>query len=210
MMKKAVKIPVIVVSSVVAAVLIAVIIMCAIIIRPMNDFMNYDTVRLATAEHTIPDGAFTAESKNYKAQLDKGLKDTGFSVMHATLEYVGSYGPKFVTEKDGDDDVRVQRTVSQAISDCSATADSYRLELHFPEERTVKVEGETVAYDNLVMNVKTTAGELRWVTVYLYLDKYNGYQNEESYDYRTTAVCFRMNTSPLFNALGNITGDFEG
>lgn len=210
MMKKAVKIPIIVVSAVVALILIAVIVMCAITIRPMKNFMDYDTVWVTTTEHTLPDVPLSDPDGKYRGEIDKNLKKTGFSVMHATLEFVGSYGPEFVTEKDADDkDVKVEKTVSQAISACAATDSSYKLQLHFPEARTIEVEGETVKFDNLVMNVASTGGELRWVTVYLYLDEFNGAQNQESYDYRITPIKLRMNTSPLYNTLGTIAADYK-
>ncbi|MDE6398285.1 MAG: hypothetical protein K2L51_03095, partial [Clostridiales bacterium] len=58
-MKKKVKIPVIVASSVVGAILIAVIVLCSVSVRPLKSFMDYRTVRVSTTENTLPDGALT-------------------------------------------------------------------------------------------------------------------------------------------------------
>ena len=48
-MKKKVKIPVIVLSSVLGAVLITVIVLCSVIMRPMKSFSDYSAVRVTTA-----------------------------------------------------------------------------------------------------------------------------------------------------------------
>lgn len=209
-MKKKVKIPVIVVSSVVGAILIAVIVLCSVSVRPLKSFSDYRTVRVTTTENTLPDGALTT---TYKSKLDKNLRKTGFSVMHATLELVGSYGPKFETEKnDEGDTVRRAITIAEARSECAATEDSYMLEMEFAlngeNMRVFKVGKEKIEYDRLLMNVHTTSGELRWVTVYLYRSDRDGTVGEEAQEYRVTPIAMRMNTSPLYIALGEIAADY--
>lgn len=204
-MKKRVKIPLIVASSVVGAILIAVIILCAITVYPMKSFMDYSAVRVTTSERALPNETLRTD---FKSKIDKNLKNTGFSVMHATLEFVGSYGPEFVTEKDEDDKtVRKEMKISEAKEACAATEDSYKFELEFATVKTLTVGKEKVSYDRLVMNVKTTDGELRWVTVYPYLSSMDGTVSPESDEYRVNPVRMRMNTSPLYIALGEIASD---
>lgn len=209
-MKKKVKIPVIVLSSVLGAILITVIVLCSVIMRPMKSFSDYSAVRLTTNSATLPSGNLTGNA-DYKAKIDKNLKKTGFSVMRATLEFVGNYGPEFEKTKNEDDKtVNKELTVNEARAACAATEDSYMLELEFASPKTFKVKKETVEYDRLIMNVKSTDGELRWVTVYLYLNSKVGLENNpESQDYRIVPVRMRMNTSPLYIALGEIAADFK-
>ncbi len=205
-MKNKVKIPVIVVSSVVGAILIAVIILCCITVRPLSDFKDYKTVRIGIASGTLPDETVM---NTYKKKLDKNLEDTGFSVMHATLEFVGSYGPEFIKVKNEDGDkVNKELTIVEARAAVAASAESYKLEFEYGSVKEYKVKGETVKYDRMMMNVKTTDGELRWVTLYLYLSEMDGTANPEAEEYRVTPVRLRMNTSPLYNALGEIARDF--
>lgn len=208
-MKRKVKIPVIVISSVVAAVLIAVIVLCSITVRPLKSFMNYDTARVTTADYTLPSGA-TSSADAYRGKIDKNLKKTGFTVMHATLELVGSYGPKFEKVKDEDENewVRNELTIDEARTAAAATENSYMLELEYAAVRTYKVGKEKIAYDRALMNVHTTDGELQWVTVYLYESRLDGAVNPEAQEYRITPVRLRMNLSPLYIALGEIAADY--
>ena len=207
-MKKRVKIPLIVVSSVVGLILLAVIIMCSISIRPLKEFNDYSTVRIsAYNKNSPPDGTVTDE---YKDKLDKNFKDAGFSVMAATLEFVGSYGPEFDTEEvDGEEQVRKIK-VSDAFNECRATENSYMLELEFATTKTYKVDKTEISYNRLIMNVKSTDGEIKWVKIYLYDYNMNGAEGSAaSDDYRITPIKLRMNTSPLYIALGEIVADFN-
>ena len=124
---------------------------------------------------------------------------------------MGNYGPEFEKTKNADDEtVNKEVTVNEARAACAATDDSYMLELEFSQPKTFKVKKSTVEYDRLIMNVKSTDGELRWVTVYLYLNSKVGLENNpESQDYRIVPIRMRMNTSPLYIALGEIAADFK-
>lgn len=206
-MKKKVKIPVIVGSSVVAAILIAVIVLCCITVHPLKSFMDYSSVRVTASTYSIPDG--TLKNK-HNDTIKKNLEDTGFTVMHATLEFVGSYGPRFVTEQNEDGEtVKKEMTISAARTACAATSNSYKIELEFDKVRTFTVEKTKVKYDRMMMNVKTTDGELRWVTVYLYESQYDGGENNPKVEeYRVTPIQMRMNTSPLYIALGEIAAEY--
>ena len=208
-MKKKVKIPVIVLSSVLGAVLITVIVLCSVIMRPMKSFSDYSAVRVTTASASLPNGNLTGNAE-YKSKIDKNLiKKTGFSIMHATLEFVGNYGPEFEKTKNADDEtVNKEVTVNEARAACAATDDSYMLELSFASEKTFRVGKTDVAYDSVLLNVKSTDGEIHWVTVYPYLSRLDGAQNEESESYRVVPVRMRMNTSPLYIAIGEIAADF--
>ena len=208
-MNKKAKITLITVGSVVAAIVIAVIVLCCVTVKPMSDFMDYDTVRITPYSGTdLPDGSVR---KEYKDKLDKALEDTSFSVMHAMLEFVGSYGPKFATAEDGDgNETRTALTVEGARSACAATENSYKLEFEFTKEKTYDVDGEKVAYDRMMMNVTSTDGEVRWVRIYLYLSSRDGVLDPENDDYRVNPILVRMNTSDLFIALGEIENKIAG
>ncbi|MDE7395591.1 MAG: hypothetical protein K2M95_05700 [Clostridiales bacterium] len=207
-MKKAGKITLITVSSVVGAILIAVIILCCVTVKPLKSFKDYSEIYVTSSTQSLPDGAVKTK---YKKKIDKNLDDAGFSVMHAMLEFVYSYGPEFVTEKDEDDNtVRKEMTVNEARSACAATANSYMLELRYDTMKTFKVKKETVSYNTLIMNVHTTDGELHWINVYLF-DRYmSGEGNPAFEDYRITPIRMRMNTSALYIALGEIEQELLG
>ena len=200
-MKKQVKIPVIVASSIVGAILIAVIVLCCIVVHPMDDFMQYATVRVTTSAHELPNGSLADASQPYKKKIDVGLEDTGFSVMHAMLEFVGSYGPEFTVD---DEDERQVVTIAEARSACAATDSSYMLELGFDKVREYEVDGEKIKYDRMIMNVTTTNGEVKWVRIYLFEYAYEISTAPENADYRVNPVRVRMDTSDLYIALGNI------
>lgn len=207
-MKKAGKITLITVSSVVAAILIAVIVLCCVTVKPLNSFKDYSEIYVTSSKQSLPDGAV---KDKYKKKVDKNLDDAGFSIMHAMLEFVYSYGPEFVTEADENGNtVRKEMTVNEARSACAATENSYLLELRYDTAKTFKVGKETVSYNSLLMNVHTTDGELQWVNVYLY-DRYmSGEGNPAFEDYRITPVRIRLNTSPLYIALGEIEQELLG
>lgn len=208
-MKKAGKIALITVSSVVGAILIAVIVLCCVTVRPLKSFADYEEVRISTTTVTLPNVSEMTD-KSYKNKVDKNLKKTGFSVMHAMLEFVYSYGPEFVTEKDDDGNtVNKAVTVSEAQAAAAATENSYLMEFKYGKLRTFKVKKSSIQYDRMLLNVHTTNGELQWVTLYLYdSSKTGGVNNPEHDDYRVYPVRVRMNTSPLYIALGEIAADF--
>ena len=206
MLKKQVKIPVIVLSAVVGAILIAIIVMASVVIRPMKPFMEYDMVYAETADTQIPNGTLLSE---HKQTVDTNLKKAGFSVLRASMEFVYSYGPKFETAKDADgNEYDVELTIAQAKSKCNATADAYRFELGFNTMHTFTVNKTEVQFDTLVMQVKNTGSELEWITVYLYRSDLDGAQSVEAEDYRVKPILMRMNTTPLYLALGEIAGNY--
>ncbi len=209
-MKNKVKIPVIVVSSVVAAILVLVIILCSVSVRPFKNFMDYETVRINSADMSNSSMSLPSETvkQKYGSKLNAGLKSTGFSLMHAALEFVGSYGPKFQTVEEDGKTVNKEVTIDAARNACASTESSYRLELEFDSVKELKVKGTVVKFDRLIMNVKSTSGEIRWQYVYLYESKFEGAQNPESLEYTIVPVMIRMNTSKLYNAIYEIVGDF--
>ena len=212
-MKKAGKITLIVVSSIVAAILIAGIILGCIIVRPMKGFTDYSEIYVTNAaSQRLPDGPL---KDKYKGKIDKAVKKTGFSVLRAMLEFAYSYGPEFLTEVNEDGEtVRVARKKSEVYSACAATSDSYMLELQFGGKndplKTFSVGKETIAYNTLVMNVHTTDGELRWVNLYLFDQYMDGENDPKAEEYYVTPIRVRMNTSSLYIALGEIEREILG
>ena len=205
-MTKAAKKVTIAVGVPVAAVLIAIIVLCCVSISPMKSFMDYDKINVTSSDigYPLPNEGLKNE---FGKKIDENLNKK-FSVMHAMLEFVYKYGPEFVTVKNDDGDTVVKEvTISEAKSAVSATSNSYKIELTYNETKTFEVEGKKIQYDTLLMNVKNTESELRWVTVYLFESKYDGTQNVASEEYRVTPFRMRMNTTPLYLALGEIVTD---
>ena len=190
----------------VGAVLIAIIVLCCVSISPMKSFMDYDKINV-----TASDIGYPLPNEGLKSEFGKKIDDNlnnKFSVMHAMLEFVYKYGPEFITVKDDDGNtVAKEVTITDAKNAVAATSDSYKIELVYGETKTFEVEGKKIKYDTLLMNVKNTESELRWVTVYLYESKYDGTQNVESEEYRVTPFRMRMNTTPIYRALGEIVVD---
>lgn len=217
-MKKKVKIPLIVVSSVVGAILLAVIILCSISIRPLKNFTDYETVYVYTSgtAEKLPDGPFRQDADGAsRSKVNKNMKKAGFSVMHAVLEQVGSYGPKFTKVKNEDDEwVQEEVTIAEARTACAATEDSYMLEFcyanpDYTAPKTYKVGKTEIKYDRMLMNVHTTKGELKWVTIYLFERQMEDSNTPEAQAYRIRPIKLRMNTSPLYIALGEIAAEYE-
>lgn len=210
MLKKQVKIPVIVLSSVVGAVLIAVIVMACVVVRPLNSFMAYDNIRVSASQGDLPNGSLMNKDNDYKQTIDTNLKKTGFSVLRACMELVYSYGPKFETATDDDGkEYNVEVTIAEAKNACNATSDAYKLQLEFETMQTFTVDKTEIQYDRVIMRVKNTESELAWVTVYLYRSDMDGVQSVEAEDYRVTPILMRMNTTPLYLALGTIAQDMD-
>ena len=202
-MNKKAKISLIVTASVLGAIPVAVIVLCRVTVKPLKDFMDYDTVNVTPYESSALPGG-TVKDK-HKAELDKALESTSFSIMHATLEFVGSYGPEFVMTEDKDGNEQKQAlTIADARSACAATENSYMLELGFDKVREYEVDGEKIKYDRMIMNVTTTNGEVKWVRIYLFEYAYEISTAPENADYRVNPVRVRMDTSDLYIALGNI------
>lgn len=207
-MKAKAKIPLIIVASVVGAILVAVIVLCSVSVRPLKPFTDYSHVRVETAQAAsgLPD-----LSDAQLADLNKGLKKTGFSVMHALLEFVYSYSPKFETMDDPNStakkppQVKRELTFSEVKARTKATDTQFVLEFWYDTEQTIKVEKETVRFDRMRMNVATTDGEVHKIYVYPYLDAMTfGEGNPAVQDYRITPIVLRLNTSPLYITLGEI------
>ena len=207
-MKKVAKTVTIAVAVPVAVILIAIIILSCITISPMKSFMDYKTINVTTSGiGTIPNEGLKNE---YGDKVNKNLNKK-FTVMHAMLEFVYNYGPEFVTEKDENDKTVVKEvTISDAKNAVVATSESCKIELIYNETKTFEVDGTEIKYDTLLMNVKNTQSELRWVTIYLYESKYDGTYNVDSEEYRVKPFRIRMNTTPIYLALKEIDTELGG
>ena len=205
-MKKVAKKVAIGVGVPVGALVIAIIVLCSVSISPMKSFMDYDKINVTASEigYPLPNEGLKSQ---FGKKVDKNLNNK-YSVMHAMLEFVYKYGPEFITVKNSDGKTVVKEvTITEAQNAVTATSDSYKIELKYDETKTFEVEGKKIKYDTLLMNVKNTESELRWVTVYIYESKYDGTQNVESEEYRVTPFRIRMNTTPIYRALGEIVVD---
>lgn len=202
-MTKKVKLPIIITGSIAAAILIAVIVLCFVTVSPVKPFYDYDSVAiLGTDGNRLPD-----LSDEQQATFDKGLKDTDFSVMHAWMEFVYVFSPKFETVKDDNDkDVKKELTYSEMLSAATTNDTTYLLTFYYDGLRTYTVEKEDVVFDTMIMQVYTTSGEVQRIKLYLYDSTVAGHESPESEDYRITPVLVRANLTKLYTALDQITG----
>lgn len=196
-MKKKVALPVIITSSVVAALLIAVLVLSLISVNPLTGLLGgYSNIEVYNVNTAYP-YPVTPDSKT---EMDKAVKDTKFSVMHGILEGRFVYSPKFKTVKNEDGD---KERVSMNTADIKAVAaDSSRYMLLFSYEspKTVKVQGEEVTFDRAKIKVYDTAGEIEKIEVYAYLyDKINLSPSDPYYNIDVIEIY--TTTSKLMNTL---------
>ncbi len=189
-----VKIPVIVLSAIIGLIVVAVIVLSCVRINPLKDFASYDTV-IVTDEKGSNLGYCVDASE--KKDFDKALKK-GYTVMHALMEFVYSYKPKFAT-KDGEKETKTIDEAKQAVTD---TATNYVVRLNFEKTKSIKVEDEKVTFDTVIFSVYSTANEIQTITVYAFEDY--GEQNHSDDEYFVTPIKVRANLTPLYNVLTKI------
>lgn len=194
-MKKPVKLSIIIVSSVLAAVLITVLTLSFINVNPLKRLPDNYSVYVYEQENV---------RKPYNdatvAKVKEGINDSSFSVMHALLEYRYSYSFKFV-EADGE---RVKLYGKDNIEGYLKPGDGkYMLEFVYTAPQSVKVGKETVTFDHVRMLVSDMSGEIERVEMVFY--EYNKLYGDPADEYYyATPVYTWMATSKLYAALGTL------
>lgn len=145
-MKKPVKLSVIIVSCVVAAVAVAVLVLSLVRINPIERLPENYSVDVYAPSATDR----LAANDETRAKVTSAIADSSYSIMHAMLEYRFDYSFNFKTQKNevGDTE-RVKIYAKDIAGYMSATADAYMLELAYAQPVSVKVDGDTVTFDRV-------------------------------------------------------------
>lgn len=197
-MKKTLKLSMIIIGSLVAAVVLCAIILGVIPVNPIKRLPADYTVTVSTKEY-----AQLPLSDDSKAKLEEGIAANKFSVLHALLEYKYSYGFKFKTFKNEDGKKERVKYYNNEISSVAATDKAYLLTFSWSAPVTVKVQGETIEFDRVKMLVRDMAGEIEKVEMVFYLnDKIGGDPVDEYYFVNPVEV--NMASSKLYAAVKEI------
>lgn len=190
----------------IVAVAVVIVVLCAVNVNPvMNNFDGYERIELFGAPDIIgQDGKSITQST-----IESGLKSSGFSYMHAMLEGKYSYGLRLKTVENSEGETENAMITAKEIEDFSAFSDEYVIRLFYKEGevRTLKVGGEEIKYDAVLIRLYEGNGEVVDVECVPYLsanvgnsipdDKPNEQGVIGSEYYKTNIVIVKMNTSRL-------------
>ena len=222
--KKGVKIAVICVASVVAAILIVGIVLGCVKANGFTALEGYKYVTInGNAATVISTDTETDDNKDAYAtdsRLKEGLKKSKYSLLRGIFEGVWSNGYKFAMEdveyreqnKKGEWVTKTKRErVSVKGSDIAARAtgqneNEYTLSFDFGRDengnpaKTVKVEGEEIAYDTARVVISVSSDNIiESYTVYFY-DVEKTYGDGSEY-YTVNPVIVKANANGLYNAV---------
>lgn len=197
-MKKTLKLSMIIVGSLVAAIVLCAIILGVIPVNPIKRLpADYSVTIATTGYQQLP------MNDDSKAKLDEGIDGNKFSVLHALLEYKYNYRFTFKTFKNEDGKKERVKYYNKEISAMAATNNAYMLTFSWSAPVTVKVQGETIEFDRVKMLVRDMAGEIEKVEMVFYLnDKIGGEPVDEYYFVNPVEV--NMASSKLYAAIKEI------
>lgn len=165
-MKKKVALPIVITAGAVAAILIAILTLSLIYVNPFKSMLGgYDSVEVYNMSATYPYPNTELSSK----EVDKGIDDTKFSVMHAILEGRFAYAPKFKTVKNEDGDKERVSLNTTEIHAVAADTTRYMMLFSYNTPKTIRVQGEDVTFDRAKIKIYDTAGEVEKIEVYAYM-----------------------------------------
>lgn len=194
----------IIIGSILVVLLAAILTLSLVKIDPIGKLPDYSYVNAYNLSGTSP----MAANDETKAKLDKGIKDTRFSIMHAMLEGRFSYGFKFKTYKDEDGKTVRSEMSATDIKNVKATETAYMLEFVYGAPVTMKVQGEEISFDRIKMLVPDFSGEVGTVELVPYLfdriDNQSDDENISSETYIVNPIKVRLYTSKLTIALADI------
>lgn len=203
--KKFIWIPIVLI----VALAVAIVVLCFVKVDPVLDnFGGYDRIALlgASNAYEVPD--ITEGGENITAAaLENGLKESGFSIMHAMLEGKYSYGLKLKTEENEDGE-KVESTITASeIASYSAIEGEYVIKLYYSKVNTITVGGKEIKYDTVLIRVNESNGEVADMECVPYLsanidnsipdDKPNENGVVGSEYYETNILLVKMNTSKM-------------
>ncbi len=190
----------------IAAVAVVIVVLCVVNVNPvMNNFGGYERIELLGA----PDILGQDGESITRTTVESGLKDSGFSYMHAMLEGKYSYGLKLKTVENSEGETENAMITAKEIEEFSAFSGEHIIKLFYKEGevRTLKVGGEEIRYDTVLIRLYEGNGEVVDVECIPYLSASVGNDipddepNEQgvtgSEYYKTNIVLVKMNTSRL-------------
>lgn len=192
---KKIKLPLIIVGSVVAALALTALILGLIPINPIKRLPDNYTVTVSTASLT----QLPMNEDREKAVAD-GIDANKFSVLHGLLEYKYNYAFTFKTQKNSDGKKERVKYYNDAIKNFGAGENSYLLTFSYTEPQTVKIQGETVTFDRVKLCVRDMQGEIEKVDVLFYLNQKIDSNPVDEY-YYINPVEVHMASSKLYAAL---------
>lgn len=203
-MKKSIRKPIAITAAVVAVVAITVLVLSLVRIDPIGYFEGYRRVAVVTSKDSE-----ASETPEKKEKLAKELEGVKFSVMHAILEGKFSYAPKLIKE-----DKETKMLSAAEIANLAPAEGEVMLRFYYDEPRTIKVGGESVMYDRVVIKLTDGGGEVVKAVCTAYLDANIGNViTSETPDengvvgsayYKVPQFTLRMLTSDLYNAVAEM------
>ena len=135
-----------------------------------------------------------------KTKFSNAVETTQFSVMQGILE--GKAGGDLLFKlNDANEKITVDGTTN-AI-DSVKVENAYKVEFYFNSDKTVSIEGTSIAYDRIILFVYDTVNEIKELDIYFFdADKVNIQGSEDEYTIYAAQV--RARTTDLYNALAEI------
>lgn len=207
-MKKKIKLSIIITASVIGVLLIAVLSLSLIKIKPVKYFEDYSRIAVVTAA-SVEKG----ETEQSKKALDKAVKTTEFSVMHAILEGKFSYSPRLVKENG-----EIKYLSAEEISALAPSAGNRMLKFYYKSDsyETIKIDGQTIKYNCIAVEFAYGKGEIVNAICTPYLTyNINNQSDSDTEDergmigsvfYKTPQFKLRIYASSLYNTVGDILG----
>lgn len=209
-MKKVLSKTFIIVGSIVAALAITVLVLCLVRVKPMSVLDGYTRVEVYNFNTTDRIEIDANTKGDYKATLDKGIKNTSFSVMQGILEGRASGAYKYKTQvKEGEKEKERVVLKSNEIASVNSTENTYKLTFIFDKERTVKIEKDEIKFDRAIVLVADAENEIKTLEVVFYLDKRVGNEavgNEEldSAYYSVSPAVVNARATSLYDAIADV------
>lgn len=209
-MKKVLSKTFIIVGSIVAALAITVLVLCLVRVKPMSVLDGYTRVEVYNFKSTDRIEIDADTKGDYKATLDKGIKNTSFSVMQGILEGHPSGAFKYKTEvKEGSKDKERVTMRASEIKNVKSTENMYKLTFIFKEARTVKIEKDEITFDRAIVLVADAENEIKTLEIVFYLDarvdnEAVGNEELDSAYYSVSPAVVNARATSLYNAIGDV------
>ncbi len=214
--KKLIWIPI----ALVAVIAVAVLVLSFVKVNPLeSNFGGYSSVELWKDGSQFPGKVDDGVDLTEKTVKD-GLATTDFSIMQAMLEGKFSYDPNLqfkVTDGKEDEEVTIG---SEGIKNYTQGEGGYMLKFFYDEEKTIEVSGKSIHYDQMILIITESNGEVRdmvcipYCSKCVYNDSYvNEYEKDENGNiighighgyYLTNVLTVKMNTSRFINTVKEI------
>ncbi len=214
-MKKIIWIPI----AVVAVIAVAVLTLSLIKVNPIEDY--FGACSRARAELWMDGSQYPGKVDDGIDLTEKTVKDglnsSGFSVMQAILEGKFSYKPSISVKRNADGEKEPVTVTSSAIRSYVQDEGGYMIKLFYDDTQTIKVDGKSIEYDQMILLINESNGEVRDMICIPYCyDCANNASFDKDYErdengniighighdyYEAYALTVKMNTSRFMNLL---------